>query len=80
MALEHASLPLFGVQFHPESVATSYGDALFANFRDLVAERAGLQRGRFVAAAAVLLREEWERGVAERGIAHSLRLPVTSLG
>ena len=49
MALEHASLPLFGVQFHPESVATSYGDALFANFRDLVAERAGLVSGRFVA-------------------------------
>jgi len=47
MALEHASLPLFGVQFHPESVATSYGDALFANFRDLVAERAGLEKGYF---------------------------------
>lgn len=44
MALEHASLPLFGVQFHPESVATSYGDALFANFRDLVAARAGVER------------------------------------
>ena len=52
MALEHASLPLFGVQFHPESVATSYGDALFANFRDLVAERAGVERGRFVVGAA----------------------------
>ena len=47
MALEHESLPLFGVQFHPESIATSYGDALFANFRDLVAEKAGVEKGRF---------------------------------
>jgi anthranilate synthase component II len=32
MALEHTSQPVFGVQFHPESVASAYGHALIANF------------------------------------------------
>lgn len=32
MALEHRQLPLFGVQFHPESVLTQHGYALLANF------------------------------------------------
>jgi anthranilate synthase/aminodeoxychorismate synthase-like glutamine amidotransferase len=32
MALEHRSHPLFGVQFHPESIATEYGKTLIRNF------------------------------------------------
>jgi anthranilate synthase/aminodeoxychorismate synthase-like glutamine amidotransferase len=32
MAIEHASLPLAGVQFHPESVLTQSGHRLLANF------------------------------------------------
>jgi para-aminobenzoate synthetase len=35
MALEHRSLPQWGVQFHPESIATEHGKRLLANFRDL---------------------------------------------
>lgn len=32
MAMEHVSQPVFGVQFHPESIASAYGHALIANF------------------------------------------------
>ncbi len=35
MALEHESEPTFGVQFHPESIASAYGHAVLANFLDL---------------------------------------------
>lgn len=32
MALQHRELPLYGVQFHPESVLTQHGYAMLANF------------------------------------------------
>ncbi len=32
MAIEHEELPLFGVQFHPESFMTEYGNELINNF------------------------------------------------
>jgi anthranilate synthase component 2 len=35
MALEHRSQPTFGVQFHPESIASAYGHAILANFLTL---------------------------------------------
>ncbi|HEX6106265.1 MAG TPA: aminodeoxychorismate/anthranilate synthase component II [Gemmatimonadales bacterium] len=37
MALCHRTLPVFGVQFHPESVATREGKRLLANFLELAA-------------------------------------------
>jgi anthranilate synthase/aminodeoxychorismate synthase-like glutamine amidotransferase len=39
MGMRHAMLPVFGVQFHPESIATSHGHALLQNFLDLARGR-----------------------------------------
>ena len=34
MAIEHRELPLFGLQFHPESIASEHGHQLLGNFLD----------------------------------------------
>ncbi len=39
MGFRHRELPIHGVQFHPESIATEHGHALLANFLEI----AGLQ-------------------------------------
>jgi anthranilate synthase component 2 len=39
MGMRHRELPLHGVQFHPESIATEHGHAMLANFMTL----AGMQ-------------------------------------
>ena len=35
MGLQHVSKPIYGVQFHPESISTSCGKQLFINFKNL---------------------------------------------
>ena len=39
MAIEHRTRPQWGVQFHPESIATAHGKRLLENFRDLAPTR-----------------------------------------
>ena len=39
MAVQHAELPVFGVQFHPESILTTAGKDLLRNFLAISAER-----------------------------------------
>jgi anthranilate synthase/aminodeoxychorismate synthase-like glutamine amidotransferase len=39
MGLRHRTLPIFGVQFHPESIASQHGHALLANFLTLATGR-----------------------------------------
>lgn len=38
MGIRHRNYPLFGVQFHPESIGTPDGSTLFANFLEAVAQ------------------------------------------
>jgi anthranilate synthase/aminodeoxychorismate synthase-like glutamine amidotransferase len=35
MGLRHTALPIYGVQFHPESIATSHGHEILKNFLDI---------------------------------------------
>lgn len=35
MSIEHKKIPLYGVQFHPESILTEYGNQIILNFLNL---------------------------------------------
>ncbi len=39
MGVRHATLPVFGVQFHPESIASEHGHKLLASFLDIAKGR-----------------------------------------
>lgn len=44
MAFEHKSLPIYGVQFHPESYYTPSGNIIMNNFASAVARRQGFSK------------------------------------
>ena len=52
MGLVHESLPVHGVQFHPESIASEHGHLMLRNFLELAASW-NARRGR----QAVTMRE-----------------------
>jgi para-aminobenzoate synthetase len=67
MGIEHAERPLWGVQFHPESICTECGHRLFENFYKLVGERRPPRRGR-QRRPSVPPRRCRRRGTADSGV------------
>jgi anthranilate synthase component II len=45
MAISHKKLPVHGVQFHPESIASEHGQTILKNFLDLAAQWNAAKRG-----------------------------------
>ena len=37
MSIEHNKYPIFGIQFHPESILTEYGIKIIDNFLNIIA-------------------------------------------
>jgi anthranilate synthase component 2 len=50
MGMAHKTLPLHGVQFHPESIASEHGHLMLRNFLELAADW-NKQQGRATKAA-----------------------------
>jgi anthranilate synthase component II len=72
MGLAHKSLPVHGVQFHPESIASQHGHLMLKNFLELAAEWNATTGRRSVAAPAPAARAASRpaRRAASRRAAH----------
>jgi para-aminobenzoate synthetase len=67
MGIEHAQRPMWGVQFHPESICTEYGHKLCENFYKLARERRP-PRGRRLNQPSVPPRRCRRRGAADSNV------------
>lgn len=78
MALAHRDLPIWGVQFHPESIASQGGHAILANFVRL-AGVASAQRTPTRSAASALAKSGVVAAFGDVGGVLDLRLRATAL-
>jgi para-aminobenzoate synthetase len=67
MGIEHTERPLWGVQFHPESICTEYGNKLFENFYKL-AQRRKAPSGRRLNRPSVPPRRCRKRGAGDSNV------------
>ncbi|MUM17234.1 aminodeoxychorismate synthase component I [Mycobacterium sp. CBMA271] len=56
MAVRHRTAPIWGVQFHPESIGTEFGAELMVNFRDLALDSMRQSRVELPARSAVTMK------------------------
>jgi para-aminobenzoate synthetase len=75
MGIEHARRPMWGVQFHPESISTEYGHQLFENFYRLAQARKP-PRGRRLNRPSVPPRRCRRRSAADSQVSLSVRTIV----
>ena len=71
MGLAHKTLPVHGVQFHPESIASEHGHLLLKNFLDIAAAWNARNRRRQTSAAASLPAKADTRRDAQRARANA---------
>ena len=62
MGIEHTSRPIWGVQFHPESIATEHGRAIAENFYALASRLRGKSLARTAGRRARYVRTEDDTG------------------
>lgn len=84
MAISHASLPIYGVQFHPEAVLSQHGNALIRNFMRICVRHAAQRRNETHERmdTSDVFRAPWTKNARTRTTphAHGLNADVPTVG